>query len=436
MPKITKIHAREVLDSRGTPTVEVEMHSVEGEIEIAIVPSGASTGSHEAIELRDDDNNRYMGKGVLKAAENVNKIIAPIIIGLDAFEQQKIDHKMLELDGTENKGRLGANGILAVSMAAMRLSAKIEGMHLFERVKEVAKYQLGEKNSPTGTLLPTPMMNIINGGMHADSGLEIQEFMIMPVGAINFHEALQIGAEIFQNLKKILKSRNLIVSVGDEGGFAPRLNSNEEALRTIMEAITASGHKDKVKLAMDIAASEFYKDGKYEINGKKLSSAEIVDFYQELIEKYPIISIEDGCHEEDWAGWQLLTERLGKKIQLVGDDLFVTNKKRLQMGIDKKAANSILIKLNQIGTITETIETMQLANQHNMNSIVSHRSGETEDTTIADFAVGMSCGQIKTGSLCRTDRIAKYNQLLRIEERLGEKAVYAGNMAFKNLSKQ
>ena len=425
-PTIEKIHAREVLDSRGNPTVEVEITSSNGKKEIAIVPSGASTGVHEAVELRDGDKSRYLGKGTLQAVKNVNETIAPAIEGMDLYGQQKIDATLIDLDGTENKGNLGANAILAVSMAAMRLSAVERELTLFERVQEIAEYQLG--SSKEAVLLPTPMMNIINGGEHADSGLEIQEFMVMPTGASSFKEALQMGAEIFHNLKKILSSRNLATSVGDEGGFAPQLENNEAALAVIMEAIDAAGHTGKIELAMDAAASEFYEDGKYTVDGKQITGEELVAYYEMLCEKYPIVSIEDGFDEDDWDSWTLMTEKLGNKIQLVGDDLFVTNKKRVEMGIEKKAANAILIKVNQIGTITETVETIALGNENGMNSVVSHRSGETEDVTIADFVVGMATGQIKTGSLCRTDRIAKYNQLLRIEETLGSKAQYQGNI--------
>lgn len=426
-PIIAKIHAREVLDSRGNPTVEVEITSSNGKMERAIVPSGASTGIHEAVELRDGDKSRYLGKGTLKAVANVNEVLAPALKGFDLFAQQKIDAKLIELDGTENKGKLGANAILAVSLAVMRLSAVERGMPLFKRVEEIARYQIGDK-ARTGNLLPTPMMNIINGGAHADSGLEIQEFMVMPTGAKTFAEALRMGAEIFHNLKKILASKGLSTSVGDEGGFAPHLANNESALSVIMEAIEQAGHTGKVQLAMDAAASEFYKDGMYTVDKKQLTGAELVDYYAMLAEKYPIVSIEDGFAEDDWASWALMTEKLGNKIQLVGDDLFVTNKKRVQMGIEKKAANAILVKVNQIGTVTETIETIALGNEHGMNSIVSHRSGETEDTTIADFVVGMGTGQIKTGSLCRTDRVAKYNELLRIEEMLGNEGKFQGKI--------
>jgi enolase len=417
---IKDIKAREVLDSRGNPTVEVEVISETGEKESAIVPSGASTGKYEAVELRDQDKTRYLGKGVLKAVSNVNEILKPALIGMDIFNQAEIDNKMIKIDNTENKAVLGANAILGVSMAVLNLSAKLKGVSLFKRVAEI--------NQNDNFLLPTPMMNIVNGGTHSDSGLEIQEFMIMPVGAKNFKEALRMGAEIFHNLKKILAEKSLVTAVGDEGGFAPRLNSNEEALELIMEAIKKANYEGKVKLALDAASSEFYQDGKYQIDNNYLSREELVDYYEKLIKKYPIISIEDGAEEDDWETWQLMMEKLGDKIQIVGDDLFVTNKKRLETGVSKNSANAILIKLNQIGTVTETIETMNYAKKNNLNSVVSHRSGETEDTTIADFVVGMGSGQIKTGSLSRTDRICKYNQLLRIEEELGENANFKGNI--------
>lgn len=425
---INRIHAREVLDSRGNPTVEVEISSSNGKHARAIVPSGASTGIHEAVELRDNDKKRYLGKGVLEAVKNVNKIIGPSLQYMDIFDQQKIDQKLIELDATENKGRLGANAILGVSLAVLRLSAKERGFPLYKRIQELAEQQLGGQHVNAASLLPTPMMNIINGGAHADSGLDIQEFMIMPTGAESFSEALRMGAEIFQHLKKILSEKGLTTSVGDEGGFAPQLQNNAAALEIIMEAIESAGHTGKIELALDAAASEFYKNGKYSIDGKELSGKELTEYYKELCEKYPIVSIEDGCSEDDWDSWILLNKSLGEKVQIVGDDLFVTNKKRVQMGIEKKAANAILIKLNQIGTVTETIETIALGNENKMNSIISHRSGETEDTTIADFVVGMSTGQIKTGSLCRTDRVAKYNQLLRIEEALGENAEFQGRV--------
>lgn len=415
MAKLTNLHARQVLDSRGNPTVEVEAYS-ENNMARAIVPSGASTGVHEAVELRDGDKSRYLGKGVTKAVANVNDIIKPEVDGWDIFDQEGLDEKLIALDGTENKGNLGANAILGVSLAVAHLAAKEKNLDLYAYL------------NPDATLLPVPMMNIINGGQHADSGLDIQEFMVMPFGAPNFAEALRMGAEIFHNLKKILKAESLNTSVGDEGGFAPNLPSNASAFEYIMKAIEQAGYKPgkDVKLAIDAAASEFYdkETGKYSIDGKELSSEEMVDFYADLVDKFPIFSIEDGHDEDDWDGWVLMNERLGDKIQLVGDDLLVTNVKRLKEGIEKKVANSILIKLNQIGTLTETKSAIKMASDAGWTSVVSHRSGETEDTTISDLVVAMETGQIKTGSLCRTDRICKYNQLLRIEERLGEKAQY------------
>lgn len=424
--KIKDIHAREVLDSRGNPTVEVEL-TTENYTVSAIVPSGASTGVHEVLEMRDGDKTRYLGKGVEKAVKNVNEIIKPVLLGEDVYAQQKIDQKMLELDGTPNKSKLGANAILGVSLAVAKASAKERNQHLFERFSEIANYQ---GVTTDARHLPTPMMNVINGGVHADSGLEIQEFMIMPTGAESFKQALQMGAEIFHNLKKILKKKGMVTAVGDEGGFAPRLKNNEEALKTLLEAIEIAGYTGKVELALDCAASEFYENGKYSVGGKDLTSAELIDYYLDLLEKYPIVSIEDPFDEDDFEAWQKFTEKAKKKVQIVGDDLFVTNPERVQVGIEKGLANSILIKLNQIGTVTETIETIKLGNTQNWNSVVSHRSGESEDTTIADFAVGLSTGQIKTGSLSRTDRIAKYNQLLRIEERLGNKSQYQGKIKF------
>lgn len=422
--KIKNIHAREVLDSRGNPTIEVEV-TTDNYTVSSIVPSGASTGIHEALELRDGDENRYFGKGVQKAVDNVNKIIAPALIGEDVYAQQIIDNKLLELDGTKNKSKLGANAILGVSLSVVKASAKERGQHIFERFSEVAKYM---NINTEARLLPTPMMNVINGGVHADSGLEIQEFMIMPTGANSFKEALQIGAEIFHTLKKLLKKRGMVTAVGDEGGFAPRLENNEEALKILIEAIEAAGYTDKVELALDCAASEFYKDGFYEVGGRQLTAEDLIKYYTELIEKYPIISIEDPFDEDDFAAWQSFTAQIGSKVQIVGDDLFVTNPERVKMGIEQNLANSILIKLNQIGTVTETIATIKLGNSQQWTSVVSHRSGESEDTTIADLAVGLCTGQIKTGSLSRTDRIAKYNQLLRIEEGLGSKATYNGKI--------
>lgn len=401
------IHAREVLDSRGNPTVEVEMGN--GAMwASAMVPSGASTGEHEAIELRDGDSSRYNGKGVLKAVANVNGIISKNALGFELGSQKEFDQMLIELDGTPNKGKLGANAILGCSMAYARLSAAVKGIQLYEYFNADAKK------------LPTPMMNIINGGAHADSGLEFQEFMVMPWGIETFSEKLRAGAEIFHALKKLLSADGHTTSVGDEGGFAPQLASNEQALEYIMKAIAAAGYKagEQVKIALDVASSEFYKDGYYIVGGKNLSSEQMVDFYSELVDKYPICSIEDGLDENDWEGWTVLTEKLGGKVQLVGDDFLVTNPERLAKAIEMKAANSILIKLNQIGTVTETLEAINMAHESGWTCVISHRSGETADTFIADLSVGMETGQIKTGSLSRTDRIAKYNQLLRIEERL------------------
>ncbi|HPO05792.1 MAG TPA: phosphopyruvate hydratase [Candidatus Gracilibacteria bacterium] len=413
MTQITYVKAREVLDSRGNPTLEVEMHSNEFK-ERAIVPSGASTGSREALELRDKDPSRYLGKGVLTAVKNVNEIIAPQIMGKSVLDQKAIDDLMIELDGTDSKSKLGANAILGVSMALMRLSALVLKKPLYERVQEIAK-ELGY-HCPANFVLPTPMMNVINGGAHADSGLDIQEFMIMPTGAKSFSEALRMGAEVFHNLKALLKKAGQVTAVGDEGGFAPHLASNASALDIIVQAIEVAGYTGKISLALDCAASEFYEDEFYHINGQKLTSTELVDYYESLVNKYPIISIEDSHAEGDWGGWKQMNDRLGGKIQLVGDDVFVTNPKIIKRGIEENTANAVLIKLNQIGTVSETIETMRMAQVAGWHAVVSHRSGETEDTTIADLVVGMSSGQIKTGSLSRTDRIAKYNQLLRIEE--------------------
>lgn len=426
MAKITKIKAREVLDSRGNPTVEVDVYT-EKNFGRAIVPSGASTGVHEAVELRDGDKSRYGGKGVLKAVMNVEGELADAVVGIDSNEQEKIDKKMIALDGTENKGRLGANAILGVSMACARASANERGKYLFEYL------------NPEACTLPLPGMNIINGGQHADSGLDIQEFMIMPVGGSCFREALRMGAEIFHTLKGILKEKGFSTSVGDEGGFAPNLAGNEEALEYIVKAIEKAGYKPwkEVMIALDVAASEFYEDGVYKIkvNGKpeELSSGDLVNYYDVLLRKYPIISIEDSHDQDDWEGWKKMMADIGKTIQIVGDDFLVTNVKRLEKAISEGAANSILIKLNQIGTISETIAAIEMARAAKWTAIVSHRSGETEDSTIADFAVATSAGQIKTGSLSRTDRIAKYNQLLRIEEQLGEKADFIGGRAFYNL---
>ncbi|MEO6521576.1 MAG: phosphopyruvate hydratase [Mucilaginibacter sp.] len=423
MSIIINVHARQILDSRGNPTIEVEVLTENGALGRAAVPSGASTGIHEAVELRDDDKKVYMGKGVLKAVANVNDIIAPALKGFDVFEQNAIDKLMIELDGTANKGKLGANAILGVSLAAAKAAAQESRQPLYRYV--------GGVNANT---LPIPMMNIVNGGSHSDAPIAFQEFMIMPVGASSFSEALRWGTEVFHNLKKILHDRGLSTAVGDEGGFAPTFEGTEDGVETILKAIEKAGYKPGVDIyiAFDCAASEFYKDGKYDYTkfegdkGVIRSSAEQVDYLAQLVAKYPIISIEDGMAEDDWDGWKLLTEKLGDKVQLVGDDLFVTNVKRLQMGIDKDTANSILVKVNQIGSLTETIDAVSLAQTHGYTSVMSHRSGETEDATIADLAVALNCGQIKTGSASRSDRIAKYNQLLRIEEELGANAKFIG----------
>lgn len=424
---IEDIMAREVLDSRGNPTIEVDVYLEDGSMGRSMVPSGASTGAFEAVELRDGDDSRYMGKGVLKAVENVN-YMAEHLVGMDALDQVALDEAMIAIDGTPNKGKMGANAILGISMANAYAAAESLGLPLFR--------YLGGVNGKT---LPTPMMNILNGGEHADNNVDIQEFMIMPVGAKSFSEALRMGSEIFHNLKKVLQKKGLVTSVGDEGGFAPNLESNEEALEAIIEGIQAAGYRpgDDVRLAMDVAASEMYnkESGKYMLKGegKELTTEEMIDFYERLITKYPIISIEDGLDEEDWEGWKIMTERLGKKIQLVGDDLFVTNTERLKKGIDLGVANSILIKVNQIGTLTETLDAIEMAKRAGYTAIVSHRSGETEDVTIADLVVAMNAGQIKTGAPSRTDRVAKYNQLLRIEEYLGQTAIYGGINSFYNL---
>ncbi len=419
MTKIKQIKAREILDSRGNPTVEVDVELNEGSFGRAAVPSGASTGEHEAVELRDGNKNRYFGKGVKKAVFNVESIISPQLIGMDAAKQEKIDERLLKLDNTENKSFLGANAILGASLACAKAMACARKLPLYEYLNR------------GGHILPVPMMNIINGGLHADNNVDLQEFMIAPVGAPSFKEALRYGSEVFHTLKKILKKKGLNTAVGDEGGFAPNLESNEEAVEVIMEAIKAAGYKPgkDIYIALDPAASSFFENGFYNLKSEKnpkKTSEEMIDFYARWVRKYPIFSIEDGLAEDDWDGWKKMTERLGKKIQLVGDDLFVTNVKRLKEGIEKKVANAILIKPNQIGTLTETLETMDMAKKNNYKSVVSHRSGETEDTTIADVAVSQNTGQIKTGSVCRTDRICKYNQLLRIEEGLGKKAVYGG----------
>jgi len=420
--KIVEVKAREILDSRGNPTIEVEVMLDSGYGGRNSVPSGASTGEHEAVELRDGDKERYLGKGVLKAVKNVNKIIAPKLKRREVTDQADLDDFLIKLDGTPNKSKLGANAILGVSLAAA---------HAVSNEMDLPLYQyIGGINA---RVLPVPMMNIINGGMHADNNVDLQEFMIVPRGADSFRDALMWGVEVFHTLKGILKQKGLSTAVGDEGGFAPDLASNEEAIKVIIEAIKKAGYKPgkEISIALDPAASSFYKTRKYILQSEKhpqKTAREMVQFYEDLVAKYPIVSIEDGLAEDDWSGWKLLTEKLGKKIQLVGDDLFVTNTKRLSQGITRGVGNSILIKVNQIGTLTETLNTIELARLHNYTSVISHRSGETEDTTIADIAVGTNAGQIKTGSLCRTDRIAKYNQLLRIEEELGKRAVYAGKM--------
>lgn len=429
MSLIDNIVAREILDSRGNPTVEVDVYLDSGAFGRAAVPSGASTGEHEAVELRDGDKARYLGKGVQKAVENVNEIICNELLDMDALEQVEIDRTMIEIDGTENKGKLGANAILGVSLAVAKAAADELGVPLYRYI--------GGTNAKT---LPVPMANILNGGAHSSAPIDFQEYMVMPVGSSSFREGIRCVAEVFHNLKNILHDKGLSTTVGDEGGFAPDLKDNEEPLKVIMQAIEKAGYKpyDDVCIAMDPASSEFYDKDKKKYVFKKsdkreLTSAEMVDFYAHLVNNYPIISIEDATAEDDWEGWKILTEKLGKKVQLVGDDLFVTNVKRLQMGLDKGVANSILIKVNQIGSLTETLDSIELAKTHNYTSVVSHRSGETEDTTIADIVVATNAGQIKTGSASRSDRIAKYNQLLRIEEELGNRAVYLGKKAFFNL---
>jgi enolase len=421
MSQIQKIHAREILDSRGNPTVEVEVELKSGEREIAAVPSGASTGVHEAVELRDG-GKRFGGKGVLQAVENVNSALSRNLLGFDSLDQKSLDDKMLELDASPNKKNLGANAILGVSLAVAKAAAAHKKIPLFRHFAFFAE------NNSEKFLLPTPMMNIVNGGQHADNGIDIQEFMIMPVGFTKFAEALRAGAEVFHALKKILKQAGSSTNVGDEGGFAPNFATSVEALDAIVAAIEAAGYSDAIKIALDPASSEFYKDGVYKIENQNLDSTGMIDFYENLTTKYPIVSIEDGLAEDDWAGWREMTKRLDAKIQIVGDDLFVTNPERLCEGIEKGVANSILIKLNQIGTVSETIEAVKMAQNSGYTAVISHRSGETEDTTIADFAVGVAAGQIKTGSLCRSDRVAKYNQLLRIEESLGEQGEFAGNV--------
>ncbi len=427
MTQITNIHAREILDSRGNPTLEAEVTLADGSVGRAAVPSGASTGSREAVELRDGDKSRYLGKGVKNAVANVNNDIAKSLKGFDADDQSGLDRKLIDLDGSPNKGRLGANALLGVSMANAHAVAASKKLPLW-------KYLAGSRTAS----LPVPMMNIVNGGAHADNNVDMQEFMVLPVGLPNFSEALRAGVEIFHSLKSVLKAKGLNTAVGDEGGFAPDLKSNEQAVETILEAISKAGYhagKD-VYLGLDVASSEFYKDGAYHLEGegKKLSSHELIDFYANWCAKYPIITIEDGMAEGDWDGWKALTDKLGKKVQLVGDDLFVTNTAIFKQGIDRHIANAILIKVNQIGTLTETLDAIAMADKANYAAIVSHRSGETEDTTIADISVATTATQIKTGSLCRSDRVAKYNQLLRIEEALGSAAKYAGRAAFPNVA--
>ncbi len=426
MSIITDIFAREIMDSRGNPTVEVDVVLEDGIVGRAAVPSGASTGMFEAVELRDGDKGRYLGKGVLKAVANVNEIIAPEIVGMEVIDQIGIDRAMIALDGTPNKAKLGANAILGVSMAVAKAAASVLGISLYQ--------YLGGFNAKQ---LPVPMMNILNGGQHADNNVDIQEFMVMPVGAGSFAEALRMGAEVYHNLKKVLHDRKLATAIGDEGGFAPNLASNEEALQVIMAAIEKAGSKpgEQIALALDVASSEMFKDGKYHLEGEGLvkTPAEMVEYYADLVAKYPIVSIEDGMAEEDWDGWKLLTDKLGGKIQLVGDDLFVTNTERLSRGIKVGVGNSILVKVNQIGTLTETFDAIEMAKRAGYTAVISHRSGETEDSTIADIAVAVNAGQIKTGAPARTDRVAKYNQLLRIEEELSDMAEYKGRDVFYNL---
>ncbi|MDR0182751.1 phosphopyruvate hydratase [Lysobacter arvi] len=428
MTTIAKVHAREILDSRGNPTLEAEVTLADGSFGRAAVPSGASTGTKEAVELRDGDKTRYLGKGVRRAVENVNTTIAKALEGFDADDQAGLDRRMIDLDGTENKGRLGANALLGVSLANAHAVAASKKLPLW-------KYLAGNREA----VLPVPMMNIINGGAHADNNVDLQEFMILPVGVDSFAEALRAGTEVFHALKSVLKGRGLSTAVGDEGGFAPDLRSNEEALETILEAIGKAGYKagEDILLGLDVASSEFYDNGKYNLTGegKRLTSEQFVDFLANWAAQYPIVTIEDGMAEHDWAGWKQLTDRIGNKVQLVGDDLFVTNPKIFREGIDQGVANAILIKVNQIGTLTETLEAIAMADANRYAAIVSHRSGETEDTTISDIAVATTATQIKTGSLCRSDRVAKYNQLLRIEEALGSAAKYAGRNAFVSLKR-
>lgn len=428
MSLIVDIYAREILDSRGNPTVEVDVTLEDGSFGRAAVPSGASTGAYEAVELRDDDKARFLGKGVMKAVTNVNTIIAPALLEADALDQGGIDRMLIELDGTPNKGKLGANAILGVSMAVAKAAANCVGLPLYR--------YLGGANAKE---LPVPFMNILNGGKHADNNVDIQEFMVVPMGAGSFAEALRMGAEVFHNLKSVLKKKGYNTAVGDEGGFAPNLSSNEEALEVIVEAIHKAGYKpgEDIFLALDAAATELFKDGAYQLAGEGLSmtSAQMVEYYTNLVKKYPIISIEDGLSEDDWDGWKLMTDALGKKIQIVGDDIFVTNPEKLAKGISMAVANSILVKVNQIGTVTETLNTIEMAKKAGYTAIISHRSGETEDVTIADLAVAVNAGQIKTGAPSRTDRVAKYNQLLRIEEELDETAVYRGRGVLYNLGR-
>ncbi|MDQ0738972.1 MULTISPECIES: phosphopyruvate hydratase [unclassified Pseudomonas] len=428
MAKIVDIKGREVLDSRGNPTVEADVLLDNGIIGSACAPSGASTGSREALELRDGDKSRYLGKGVLKAVANINGPIRDLLLGKDPLDQKALDHAMIKLDGTENKGSLGANAILAVSLAAAKAAAQDQDLPLYAHIANL-------NGTPGVYSMPVPMMNIINGGEHADNNVDIQEFMVQPVGAKTFSEGLRMGTEIFHHLKAVLKARGLSTAVGDEGGFAPNLASNEDALKVISEAVANAGYKlgTDVTLALDCAASEFFEDGKYNLSGEGqvFNSEGFAEYLKGLTQRYPIISIEDGLDESDWDGWKILTDKIGEKIQLVGDDLFVTNTKILKEGIDKKIANSILIKFNQIGTLTETLEAIQMAKAAGYTAVISHRSGETEDSTIADLAVGTSAGQIKTGSLCRSDRVSKYNQLLRIEEQLAGKAKYNGRSEFR-----
>ncbi len=416
---IEAIVAREILDSRGRPTIEAEVHLENGVIGLAQVPSGASTGTFEAQELRDQDKTRYGGKGVLKAVQNVKEVIAPKLLQMDALNQELLDRTMIALDGSPNKSHLGANAILAVSLAAAKAGAESLAIPLYRYL-----------GSTLSNLLPVPLMNLINGGAHAANNVDFQEFMIVPTGASSFREALRWGAEVFATLSKVLDEKGLLTGVGDEGGFAPNLESNQVALELLVTAIEKAGYKpgEQIALALDVAASEFYQDGQYVYDGKPHSPGEFIDYLAQLVDQYPIVSIEDGLHEEDWQSWQLLTQKLGSRVQLVGDDLFVTNATRLQKGIQLKAGNAILIKLNQIGTLTETLETIDLANRNGLRSVISHRSGETEDTTIADLSVATRAGQIKTGSLCRSERVAKYNRLLRIEDELGDRAVYAGTV--------